>query len=261
MRYRSTRSIDTAEQKAPTFSFQEAVLTGIADDGGLFMPVSIPHCGKFMSKWSKLSFHDLAFEILSLYIDRDDIPAADLRGLIAKAYAADLWSDGEIAPVKQIGGSGSFYIQELWHGPTLAFKDIAMQFIGHLLEYYLSKQNKKVTLVISTSGDTGPAAIHAIKGKPSSEVYVLFPTGMVSERQAKQMTGVSDKNVHVYSVAGSSDDMDIVVKNLNADLKFKKTNGLCSINSFNWYEERCCMHACTTHCQNNHHNPPRDDIS
>ncbi|KAG0023164.1 threonine synthase [Entomortierella chlamydospora] len=234
MKYKSTRG------KASNYTFEQAVLAGLSPDGGLFIPESIPQApADFLTKWASLSFQELALEILSLYIDDTEIPRNDLKELIERSYSTFRHKD--ITPLHQV--KDGLYILELFHGPTFAFKDVALQFVGNLFEYFLKRKNAgienkadrhKITVVGATSGDTGSAAIYGLRNKQDLEVFILFPTGRVSPIQEAQMTTVLDKNVHNVSVRGTFDDCQDIVKGLFANKDFMSKYNLGAVNSINW---------------------------
>ncbi|KAF9197772.1 threonine synthase [Haplosporangium sp. Z 27] len=234
MKYKSTRG------KANNYTFEQAVLAGLSPDGGLFIPESIPQApSDFLTKWASLSFQELALEILSLYIDDTEIPRSDLKELIDRSYSTFRHKD--ITPLHQV--KDGLYILELFHGPTFAFKDVALQFVGNLFEYFLKRKNAgienkadrhKITVVGATSGDTGSAAIYGLRNKQDLEVFILFPTGRVSPIQEAQMTTVLDKNVHNVSVRGTFDDCQDIVKGLFANKDFMSKYNLGAVNSINW---------------------------
>ncbi|KAG0201963.1 threonine synthase [Mortierella sp. GBA30] len=234
MHYKSTRG------KATNYTFEQAVLAGLSPDGGLFIPQLIPQApSNFLTKWASLSFQDLALEILSLYIDEAEIPRQDLKDLVDRSYSTFRHKD--ITPLHQV--KDGLYILELFHGPTFAFKDVALQFVGNLFEYFLKRKNAgienaadrhKITVVGATSGDTGSAAIYGLRNKQDLEVFILFPTGRVSPIQEAQMTTVLDKNVHNVSVKGTFDDCQDIVKGLFANKDFMSKYNLGAVNSINW---------------------------
>ena len=222
MRYISTRG-----GIAP-IRFKDAVMMGLADDGGLLLPESIPTLSASdLEAWRSLSYPQLAFEIISRYVD--DIPAADLRGLIERSYAT--FNHPEVTPVVRQDG---LYILELFHGATLAFKDVALQFLGNLFEYILAERQERLTIVAATSGDTGSAAIHGVRGKQGIAIFVMHPEGKTSPVQAMQMTTVLDNNVHNIAIDGTFDDCQGIVKALMNDLAFKQRYHLGAVNSINW---------------------------
>lgn len=222
MRYVSTRG-----GIAP-IRFKDAVMMGLADDGGLLLPETIPTFSPDeLESWRGLTYPQLAFEVISRYVD--DIPAADLRSLIDRSYAT--FSHPEVTPVVKQDG---VYILELFHGATLAFKDVALQFLGNLFEYILAERKERLTIVGATSGDTGSAAIHGIRGKQGITIFIMHPDGKTSPVQALQMTSVLDENVHNIAIQGTFDDCQDMVKALMNDLAFKQRHKLGAINSINW---------------------------
>lgn len=222
MRYISTRG------GISPISFKDAVMMGLASDGGLLLPHSYPAVSRDqLESWRKLSYQELAFEIISRYVD--DIPAVDLKRLINSSYST--FNHPDVTPmVKQDG----LYILELFHGVTLAFKDVALQFLGNLFEYILAERNQKLNIIGATSGDTGSAAIHGVRGKNGISIFILHPHGKTSEVQALQMTSVTDDNVHNIAIRGTFDDCQDMVKELFGDLEFKEKYSLGAVNSINW---------------------------
>ncbi len=222
MQYISTRGgIDP-------ISFTEAVMMGLATDGGLLLPRAIPRIGaSTYEKWQNLSYTELAFEVMSRFID--DIPEAELRNIIERSYAT--FDTEEVAPLVHQGG---LHIMELFHGPTLAFKDIALQFLGNIFEYLLEKQDSVMNILGATSGDTGSAAIYGVRGKERINIFILHPQGRVSAVQEKQMTTVTDSNVFNIAIRGTFDDGQAIVKSIFNDLDFKDNHHLGAINSINW---------------------------
>lgn len=221
MRYISTRG------GTPAVPFQEAVLTGLADDGGLIIPERIPDARDRMGAWSDLSYRDLACEILRLYVD--DIPEADLKRLVEESYR-DAFPE-EVAP---LATAGPVQILELFHGPTLAFKDVALQLLGHLFEYILTRSGGELNILAATSGDTGSAAIHGVRGRDRIRIFVMHPHGRVSPIQERQMTTVLDQNVHNLAVEGTFDDAQRILKAIAGDVAFKRAHHLGAVNSVNW---------------------------
>lgn len=208
--------------------FKDAVMMGLADDGGLLLPESIPAVSsEELESWRTLSYTELAYAVISRFVD--DIPAADLKELINRSYAT--FSHPEVTPVVRQDG---VYILELFHGVTLAFKDVALQFLGNLFEYILKERNERLTIVGATSGDTGSAAIHGVRGKAGISIFILHPHGKTSPVQALQMTSVLDENVHNIAVDGTFDDCQDIVKALMGDLQFKQQYSLGAVNSINW---------------------------
>jgi threonine synthase len=207
--------------------FTETILTGLARDGGLFLPETIPDVSAKLATWRTLSYQELAFEIMSLFAD--DIPSDVLRELIRKSYSS--FRHQEVTPVATIG---KMHVLELFHGPTLAFKDVALQFLGNLFEYVLAKTNAEMNIVAATSGDTGSAAIYGVRGRERIRIFVMHPHHRVSPVQEKQMTTVLDANVHNLAIEGSFDDAQNIVKELFNDLAFRDAHKLGAVNSINW---------------------------
>ncbi len=209
--------------------FADAVMMGLATDGGLLVPAEIPQLdAATLRAWSGLSFQDLALEVLTPFVG-DEIPRADLRALIDRSYAT--FSHPEVTPVV---GTGGLRILELFHGPTAAFKDVALQLLGNLFAYLLARDGSRLNIVGATSGDTGSAAIYGVRGKERIQIFILHPKGRVSPIQERQMTTVLDANVHNIAVQGTFDDAQRVVKSLFNDLPFKSAYRLGAVNSINW---------------------------
>lgn len=222
MKYISTRG------KIAPIGFKEAVIMGLADDGGLLLPKSLPAIDpEILSSWKTLSYQDLAFEVMSRFID--DIPAPDLRSLIARSYQT--FNHPQITPLVKKGG---VYILELFHGPTLAFKDVALQFLGNLFEYLLAESGERMNILGATSGDTGSAAIYGVRGKARINIFILHPHKRVSQIQELQMTSVTDANVFNVAIHGTFDDGQAIVKGIFSDIPFKERHRLGAINSINW---------------------------
>ena len=221
MLYSSTRG---GMQPLP---FKSTVMTGLARDGGLFLPERFPDVSDRLAAWSDLGYADLAFEIMRLFAD--DIPADALRGIVDRSYAA--FSHPEVAPVRQVG---PVHVLELFHGPTLAFKDVALQFLGNLFEYILAETGGELNIVAATSGDTGSAAIHGVRGRQGVRIFVMHPAGRVSPVQELQMTSVTDANVYNIALQGTFDDAQAIVKTLFGDLAFRDRHHLGAVNSINW---------------------------
>jgi threonine synthase len=221
MNYVSTRG-DSAPLR-----FTETILTGLARDGGLFLPETIPDVSSKLASWRTLSYQALAYEIMSLFAD--DIPKDTLRELIRKSYAS--FRHPDVTPVVTVG---PIYLLELFHGPTLAFKDVALQFLGNLFEYVLAQTNGEMNIVAATSGDTGSAAIYGVRGRERIRIFVMHPHGRVSPVQEKQMTTVLDANVRNLAIEGTFDDAQNIVKELFNDLTFRDAHKLGAVNSINW---------------------------
>ena len=222
MRYISTRG-----GIAP-ITFKDAVMMGLASDGGLLLPQSYPTVsGEQLESWRKFTYQELAFEIISLYVD--DIPADCLKTLINRSYST--FTHPEVTPLIKKNG---VYILELFHGVTLAFKDVALQFLGNLFEYILAERKQTMNIIGATSGDTGSAAIHGVRGKSGISIFILHPHGKTSAVQALQMTSVTDANVHNIALHGTFDDCQDMVKQFFGDLEFKEKYSLGAVNSINW---------------------------
>ena len=206
--------------------FQETVITGLAPDGGLLVPKEIPNVTERLSHWSTLSYQEITFEILRLFVD---LPDEDLRDLIERSYAP--FRHPEVAPAVKVG---ELYILELFYGPTLAFKDIALQFLSNFFEYILSRRGQHMNVLAATSGDTGSAAIQGIKGRGCMNIFVMHPQGRISPLQEKQMTSVLDPNVYNLAIEGTFDDCQQIMKSIFRDLSFKQECSLGAVNSVNW---------------------------
>lgn len=239
MHYLSTRG------KIPPITFTEAVLMGLAEDGGLLLPRTIPRIGSdTFAAWQKLGYADLAFEVMSRFID--DIPVSDLKEIITRSYQS--FTHPEVTPLVH---HGNLHILELFHGPTLAFKDVALQFLGNLFAYLLDRDQSHLNILGATSGDTGSAAIYGVRGKQRITIFILHPHGRVSPVQERQMTTVLDANVHNIAIRGSFDDGQAIVKRIFGDVGFKTNHRLGAINSINWarvlaqvvYYVHSCLHV------------------
>jgi threonine synthase len=225
VKYISTRG-DKTERR-----FCEILLEGLAPDGGLYLPVQYPKIDDAtLNKWRGLSYADLAFEILSLYID--DIPAEDLRALVRRSYTAEVFGTPEITPLKTL--EPGLALEALSNGPTLAFKDMAMQLLGQLFEYELGRRGETLNILGATSGDTGSAAEYAMRGKAGVNVFMLSPNGRMSPFQQAQMFSLQDANIHNLAVDGVFDDCQDIVKAVSNDLDFKRQYRIGTVNSINW---------------------------
>ncbi len=223
MNYVSTRN------NKNELNFKDVFIKGLADDGGLFVPKNVKSLNsEDLDKLRNLSYNDLACEILNLFCS-DFINKKDLKTIITKSYST--FREKEVVKISNLG---SIKLLELYHGPTLAFKDIAMQFIGNLYDYYLSKNNDFLNVVVATSGDTGAAAIDAIKGKNNMNIFVLHPNNKISKVQRKLMTTGNDKNVFNIAIDGNFDDCQNLVKAMFSDLEFSKSIKMTGVNSINW---------------------------
>ncbi|KAI0672307.1 tryptophan synthase beta subunit-like PLP-dependent enzyme [Trametes maxima] len=234
MKYFSTRGTDQL------LSFEETVLAGLAPDGGLYIPEHVPSLPEnWRTAWKDHSFVDLSVEVLSLYISPEEIKRQELRALVEKSYST--FRHPDVAPLKKL--DEKTYVLELFHGPTFAFKDVALQLLGNLFEFFLKRRNarkgpgekpEKLTVVGATSGDTGSAAIYGLRNKANIAIFILHPKGRVSPIQEAQMTTVTDANVHNLAVQGTFDDCQDIVKSLFADREFNSTHRLGAVNSINW---------------------------
>jgi len=223
MKYISTRN------GSKEFNFTEVFIKGLADDGGLFIPKTIPAISEQdLLSLSKLNYKDLAKEIIFLFCG-ETIRKDELSNIVEKSYSK--FNEKNVVKITDIGENK---ILELYHGPTLAFKDIAMQFIGHLYDHHLKNLKKKINVVVATSGDTGAAAIDAIKSKDKMNIFVLHPNNKVSSVQRKLMTTVEDKNVFNIAIDGNFDDCQNLVKSMFADNKFSNSINMSGVNSINW---------------------------
>jgi threonine synthase len=223
MKYVSTR--DNSKE----FNFEDVFIKGLADDGGLYVPISLKkYSSEELQELKKLNYNELSTEIINLF-SSDFISKEELSSLIKKSYST--FREKEVVKLSNVG---EIKLLELFHGPTLAFKDVAMQFIGNLYEYYLSKNDKKINIVVATSGDTGAAAIDAIKGKSNLNIFVLHPNNRISTVQRKLMTTVEEKNVFNIAIDGNFDDCQNIVKSMFSDLEFSKSINMSGVNSINW---------------------------
>ncbi|PXW98204.1 L-threonine synthase [Sphaerotilus hippei] len=225
MKYISTRG-DRTERR-----FCEILLEGLAPDGGLYLPVSYPKVdAATLARWRGLSYAELAFEILSLYID--DIPPLDLKRLAEKTYTAEVFGTEAIVPLRPL--EPGLCLESLSNGPTLAFKDMAMQLLGNLFEYELGRRGEQLNILGATSGDTGSAAEYAMRGKAGVRVFMLSPHGRMSPFQQAQMFSLQDENIHNLAVEGVFDDCQDIVKAVSNDLEFKRAYRIGTVNSINW---------------------------
>jgi threonine synthase len=211
--------------------FCEILLEGLAPDGGLYLPERYPQVNEAtLAKWRGLPYHELAFEILSLYID--DIPADDLRAICRKTYTEEVFGTREIVPLKNL--EEGVYLEALSNGPTLAFKDMAMQLLGNLFEYELARRGEELNILGATSGDTGSAAEYAMRGKKGVRVFMTSPKGRMSPFQQAQMFSLQDANIHNLAIEGVFDDCQDIVKAVSNDLAFKRKYRIGTVNSINW---------------------------
>ena len=225
MKYISTRGATARKQ------FSEVLLMGLAPDGGLMLPEQYPQidCAT-LDQWRTLSYPELAFEVMSLFAT--DIPADDLRDIINRTYTEKVFGTQAITPVRTL--SDGIKIQALSNGPTLAFKDMAMQFLGNAFEYVLNKEGKELNILGATSGDTGSAAEYALRGKKGVNVFMLSPEGKMSAFQRAQMFSLQDANIHNIAVEGMFDDCQDIVKAVQNDAEFKAKYHIGTVNSINW---------------------------
>ena len=235
MLYLSTRG--HADRK----HFCEILLEGLAPDGGLYLPEAYPQLTdadltRLRQVWQQQGYAALAFEILSLYID--DIPAADLKALCDKTYTAAVYGTEAIVPLKPLQSAGNaapeLYLEALSNGPTLAFKDMAMQLLGNLFEYELGRRGEELNILGATSGDTGSAAEYAMRGKKGVRVFMTSPHGRMSPFQQAQMFSLLDENIHNIAIEGVFDDCQDIVKAVSNDLEFKRQYKIGTVNSINW---------------------------
>jgi threonine synthase len=232
MKYVSTRA---AKGSSETKRFCEILLEGLAPDGGLYLPESYPQVNDAtLSRWRKV-YHEqgyaaLAFEVLSLYID--DIPGADLRALCEKTYTSAVFGTGEIVPLRHL--EEGLWLEALSNGPTLAFKDMAMQLLGNLFEYELARRGEELNILGATSGDTGSAAEYAMRGKKGVRVFMTSPHGRMSAFQQAQMFSLQDANIYNIAIKGVFDDCQDMVKAVSNDLDFKRKYKIGTVNSINW---------------------------
>ena len=229
MQYISTRGDRTPKR------FCDILLEGLAPDGGLYLPAHYPQVSDAtLTAWRGVyhsqGYAALAFEILSLYID--DIPAADLRALCAKTYTAEVFGTGEIVPLRHV--EDGLWLEALSNGPTLAFKDMAMQLLGNLFEYELGRRGESLNILGATSGDTGSAAEHAMRGKKGVRVFMTSPHGRMSPFQQAQMFSLMDDNIFNIAIEGVFDDCQDIVKAVSNDLAFKREYKIGTVNSINW---------------------------
>ncbi|MGJ8529763.1 threonine synthase [Maritalea sp.] len=224
MQYISTRGL------APRLGFCDAVLAGLARDGGLYLPETWPQIDKDqIAAMAGKPFAEVAFEVISPFVD-GEIPEDKLRTMLNEAYGT--FSHEAVAPLIQT--DNGHFVLELFHGPTLAFKDVAMQFLARVMDHILGERNQHATIVGATSGDTGSAAIQAFRGRENTDIFILHPKGMVSPVQQRQMTTVLDANVHNIAIEGNFDDCQTIVKDMFNNHHFRDSVSLSGVNSINW---------------------------
>ncbi len=224
MRYVSTRG------EAPVLGFDDVLLAGLASDGGLYVPETWPQFAPAeIADFAGMPYRAVAARVMAPFVE-GTIPAGDFEAMVADAYAG--FTHEAVAPLTQIGDND--WLLELFHGPTLAFKDVAMQLLGRLFDYVLAKRRTRVTVVVATSGDTGPAAIEGCRGREAIDLFVLYPDGRVSDVQRRQMTTVADGNVFNIALQGTFDDCQAQLKAMFNDRQFRERHRISAVNSINW---------------------------
>ena len=222
MKFISTRG------QTPALGFSDAVATGLAPDGGLFLPETLPQIpAADLVRWEKLPYAELCYEFLRRFVT--DIPAAELQAMVRQAYTR--FSHPEIAPLRRL--DDRTHVLELFHGPTLAFKDFALQLLGHLYERQCRVRQQSINVLGATSGDTGAAAIHGMLGRPGAAIFILYPDGRVSPLQERQMTCTGAGNVFALAVDGTFDDAQATLKEIFGDRAFSDRRHLSAVNSIN----------------------------
>ena len=216
--------------------FETAILDGFAVDGGLYVPTHLPQISKAQLKdWKQLGYIDLAFEILSLFMDRSVISETELRQLLHSAYAS--FEKSTIIPLHPLKSRKKTHVMELFYGPTLSFKDVGLAFLVNLVDFFLKRRNEHKSLIVATTGDTGPATAFYTAGKSNLSAWILYPKGLITTEQERQMTTLPDSNIHPVGVSNcpdGGDDLDLVIANLYANIPFKDKVHLSSVNSINW---------------------------
>ncbi len=224
MKYISTRG------DAPALGFCDAILAGLAGDGGLYLPQTWPQISQDeIASFANKSFSEIAFAIISRF-SGDEITPDELKTIVEKAYSG--FNHPSITPLVEL--EPSHFVLELFHGPTLAFKDVAMQFLALVMDHILVKREQRATIIGATSGDTGSAAIEAFRGRDNIDIFILHPYGRTSEVQRRQMTSVLDDNVYNIALKGNFDDCQTIVKGLFGNKKFRQRTFLSGVNSINW---------------------------
>ena len=224
LKYVSTRG------QSPELEFEDALLAGLARDGGLYVPAEWPQMSERRIKaLAGLTYSEVAFRVMRPFIG-PSIPDGDLQTMINEAYAS--FGHKSVVPLVQTGDND--WLLELFHGPTLAFKDVAMQILARLFDHVLERRGRRITVVGATSGDTGSAAIEAFRGRDTTDIFIMHPKGRVSEVQRRQMTTVLDANVHNIAIEGSFDDCQALVKAMFNDHSFRDEVSLAGVNSINW---------------------------
>ncbi|MGL5002774.1 MAG: threonine synthase, partial [Casimicrobium sp.] len=230
MKYISTRGHPVKQ------TFSQVLLSGLAEDGGLMLPETSPKITDAeLTAWRGLPYHALALNVISKFVDNDDLPHADLAAMTKSAYTKEIFGTDEITPLTSLEKLQSeLWLQGLSNGPTLAFKDMAMQMLGRLFEYELARKNKTLNILGATSGDTGSAAEYAMRGRKGISVFMLSPAGRMSAFQRAQMYSLQDANIHNIAVEGVFDDCQDMVKAVSNDLEFKRKHNIGTVNSINW---------------------------
>ena len=224
MRYISTRG------QAPALNFEDVLLAGLASDGGLYVPENLPRfTQEQIASWAGLPYHELAFNVMRPFVT-GSIPDADFKQILQDTYG--VFEHKAVAPLRQLDSNE--WVMELFHGPTLAFKDFALQLLGRLLDYFLVKRGERVVIMGATSGDTGSAAIEGCKACENVDIFIMHPHNRVSEVQRRQMTSILGDNIHNIAIEGNFDDCQEMVKASFADQGFLKGTRLVAVNSINW---------------------------
>ncbi|WP_298984890.1 threonine synthase [uncultured Roseibium sp.] len=224
MKYTSTRG------EAPVLEFSDVLLQGLARDGGLYLPETWPQFdAETIASFAGKPYEDVAFQVMLPFVG-NDIPNDDLKSMIKEAYEG--FRHPAVTPLVQT--DANTFVLELFHGPTLAFKDVAMQLLGRMMDYVLAKRGLRATIVGATSGDTGGAAIDAFRGRERTDIFILFPDGRVSNVQRRQMTTPDDANVHALALTGNFDDCQAIVKGMFNHFSFRDRVALSGVNSINW---------------------------
>ena len=218
-----------------TLLFKDVIFEGLAPDGGLYVPEAWPVLdSELIKSFKNFSYNEIAFHVIKVFLD-ESISDSVLKDVIAKSYSH--FESKDVTPLVHVHNNE--YILELFHGPTMAFKDVAMQFIGNIMNYYLSITNEKINILGATSGDTGAAAIEGFKNTQNCRIFILHPHNRISEVQKKFMTTVDSDNIHNLAIKGSFDDCQNIIKKIFSDTNFKKESNLTAINSINWARIMC----------------------
>ena len=218
-----------------TLLFKDVIFEGLAPDGGLYVPEAWPVLdSELIKSFKNFSYNEIAFHVIKVFLD-ESISDSVLKDVIAKSY--NHFKSKDVTPLVHVHNNE--YILELFHGPTMAFKDVAMQFIGNIMNYYLSITNEKINILGATSGDTGAAAIEGFKNTQNCRIFILHPHNRISEVQKKFMTTVDSDNIHNLAIKGSFDDCQNIIKKIFSDTNFKKESSLTAINSINWARIMC----------------------